>query len=76
MPAVTYFDANKTMAEHSDAVLDYLRSEFGELPLMPPDISWSGMACFYLSAAVEEFCFEHKHLADWEDEENIDWEDV
>lgn len=53
MPAVTYFEARTTMAEHGDDVLDYLQEQTGELP-KPADIeSWSGMACFYLSCAVE-----------------------
>ena len=53
MPAVTYHQAATTMGEHGDDVLDYLQESLGELPKPGDDMSWSGMACFYLSAAVE-----------------------
>lgn len=53
MPAVTYAAANNTMADQGDAVLDYILDMLGDIP--PPDKneSWTGMACFYLSTAVE-----------------------
>lgn len=53
MPAVTYHQAIATMSEHGDAVLQYIQDALGELPKPSDDESWSGMACFYLSAAVE-----------------------
>ena len=53
MPAVTYFDALETMHRHGDDVLQYLEDALGELPKPPDDISWSGLACFYLTYAVE-----------------------
>lgn len=53
MPAVTYYKAAQTMAEHGDAVLDYIESNYGDLPQPPRGESWSGMACFFLSYAVE-----------------------
>lgn len=53
MPAVTYYEAAKTMAEHGDEVLEYLNDVTGELPSPPADESWSGMACHFLSTAVE-----------------------
>ena len=53
MPAVTYYNANKTMAEHGDDVLDYITSQYGELPPPKDTESWSGMAVHYLSVAVE-----------------------
>jgi len=71
MPAVTYHLANKTMAEHGDDVLQYLQDTLGELPKPPAEESWSGMACFYLSYAVELFCMEHEALADWENDDAI-----
>jgi hypothetical protein len=43
MPAVTYYQAVKTMSEHGDDVL----------PAVPSDTSWSGLALFFLSCAVE-----------------------
>ena len=53
MPAVTYWQANDTMANHGDDVLDYIHETLGELPQPPKFESWRGMACFYLSYAVE-----------------------
>ncbi len=53
MPAVTYHEAAMTMAEHGDAVLDFLLDALGTLPRFGDTESWSGIACFYLSAAVE-----------------------
>lgn len=53
MPAVTYHQALATMADHGDAVLQFIEDNLGELPKPPDDISWSGLACHYLSCAVE-----------------------
>lgn len=53
MPAVTYHQALKTMSEHGDNVLQYIEDIFGELPQVPKGESWSGIACYYLSTAVE-----------------------
>ncbi len=53
MPAVTYYDAARTMSTYGDDVLEYIQDCLGELPRPPDDISWSGLACHYLSAAVE-----------------------
>lgn len=53
MPAVTYHQALKTMSDHGDDVLQYIENILGELPQPPRDTSWSGLACFYLSYAVE-----------------------
>jgi len=52
MPAVTYYAAAKTMAEHGDDVLQYIEDALGELPSVSGQ-SWSQMACTYLSRAVE-----------------------
>jgi hypothetical protein len=53
MPAVTYYDARQTMAEHGDAVLDFIQEQVGELPRPSDEVSWSGLAVHYLSYAVE-----------------------
>ncbi len=53
MPAVTYHKALETMAEHGDDVLQYIEDALGDLPQPPRDTSWSGLAVFYLSTAVE-----------------------
>ena len=53
MPAVTYFQALETMSKHGDDVLDYIETALGELPCEFEGISWSGMACHFLSMAVE-----------------------
>ena len=56
MPAVTYYQATKTMTEHGDEVLEYIEEVLGELPAPKPETSWSGMAVYYLSTAVELWC--------------------
>jgi hypothetical protein len=76
MPAVTYYDALKTMAEHGDEVLDYIEGAAGELP----DISgqgWSQMATTYLSCAVEIWaCGIEGTLEDYEPEEEAQPEEA
>ena len=69
MPAVTYHTARETMNEHGDDVLDYLEEFY--VPELPKGISWSGIACHFLSAAVECWCAEHEHLSDWENHEPV-----
>lgn len=53
MPAVTYHTAAQTMSKHGDDVLEYLQDVYGELPTPAKGESWSGIACHYLSLAVE-----------------------
>lgn len=53
MPAVTYYDARETMNEHGDNVLQFIQDYLGELPSVPDGESWSGIAVFFLSYAVE-----------------------
>ena len=56
MPAVTYNMALETMSAHGDEILQYVEDAFGELPDWREEyeeISWKGMAVFYLSFAVE-----------------------
>jgi hypothetical protein len=53
MPAVTYWTASDVMAAYGDDVLDYIDDTLGELPTPPSDESWKGLACFYLSHAIE-----------------------
>ena len=58
MPAVTYHEALAIMSEHGDNVLDFIEEALGEVQL--PDwgwgFSWSGLACHFLSVAVELWC--------------------
>ena len=53
MPAVTYHAANKTMSEYGDSVLEYIEDSYGNLPQPINGASWSGLAVYYLSMAVE-----------------------
>lgn len=53
MPAVTYYKAIQTMSVHGDDVLQYIEDNYGELPQPVKGESWGGLACFYLSLAVE-----------------------
>lgn len=71
MPAVTYYDASQVMALNGNEVLQYIEDNYDELPPIPKGESWSGIAVFYLSVAVELFCQLHEHLADWENEEDL-----
>jgi len=64
MPAVTYCQALKTMADHGDDVLQYIEDAVGDLPDVKGE-SWSGMACKYLSAAVELWCSSIEDEADY-----------
>lgn len=72
IPAVEYETARKTMEEHGDDVLDYLQEVKGRIPT--PDMSrysWHQLPCFFLSRAVLAWAEQHKHLADWENDEPI-----
>ncbi len=57
MPACTYATAMDTMSEHGDEVFDYIELMYGEIPMPEPTDfrrgQWSGLACWYLSLAVE-----------------------
>jgi hypothetical protein len=53
MPAVTYHKALRTMSLHGDDILKYIENVMGELPAIPKGESWGGMACLFLSHAVE-----------------------
>jgi len=68
MPAVTYHQALETMSEHGNDILNYLEEAYGSLPAVPNDSSWSGMAVFYLSKAVELWCSEREDQGAWEDD--------
>jgi hypothetical protein len=53
MPAVTYYRALATMGNFGDDVMDYIQQQLGETPAPSAGESWGGMACHYLSLAVE-----------------------
>lgn len=77
MPAVTYHEASATMAKHGDDVLDYIGNTLGEISAPQAGESWSGLAVFYLSMAVEIWAGEIQ--ARWEngdfDNDNDDNDD-
>jgi len=56
MPAVTYWQAMETMAEHGDNVLDFIEDALGEIQYPDCSTSWAGLACHFLSVAVELWC--------------------
>jgi len=56
MPAVTYYDAANTMSEYGDTVMDFIEDALGCLEWPECDTSWSGLACHFLSVAVELWC--------------------
>lgn len=53
MPAVTYHQALATMSDHGDDVLAYIDATLGLSEFRSDEQSWSGLACDYLSTAVE-----------------------
>ena len=67
MPAVTYYDAAQTMAKYGDDVFTYIESQYGELPDIPKQSSWDGIAVFFLSFAVELWCSQF-------DLDGVDWD--
>jgi hypothetical protein len=54
--SVFYHDAKNCMDEYGDDVLQYIEDCEGEVPHPPQDFSWSQLASFYLSCAVELWC--------------------
>ncbi len=52
MPAVTYHQADATMAKHGDDVLTFIEQYVDQCPTIAGE-SWSGYACKVLSFAVE-----------------------
>lgn len=71
MPAVTYYQAKLTMGEYGDDVLEYIEERYGELPQPSEGESWSGLVVFYLSIAVELWCFQFEDY-DFEQNEEIE----
>lgn len=71
MPAVTYHQANNTMHDYGDDVLEFIEEAYGELPEPPPGTSWSGRSCHFLSIAVELWAtgVEDEIIAELEDDE-------
>ena len=53
MPAVTYHTALDTMSLYGDEITEYLIDNLGELPTTRQPQSWSQLAVFYASYAVE-----------------------
>ena len=56
MPAVTYHQALATMSEHGDDVWSFIDDHYGLdwfHSQADPASSWSGLACAYVSFAVE-----------------------
>lgn len=72
MPAVSYYDARKTMGEHGDDVLEYIYDMIGEIPSYKNDPSWSGLCVHYLSLAVELYADEVESIL----EDNLMVEDT
>lgn len=67
MPAVTYYTATQTMSTYGDDVLQYIEDQLGELPQPRAGESWSGLAVFYLSYAVELWAYSF-------DLDGVDWD--
>ena len=59
MPAIVGFEAQETMSKFGDEVLEYIEEHLGEIPIPTTVESWSELACFYLSMAVEMWANQH-----------------
>lgn len=68
MPAVTYHQASETMRTNGNDILEYIEDQLGEIPQPNKGETWSGMAVFYCSMAVELWCGQFDELV-----ESIDW---
>lgn len=68
MPAVTYHKADETMAKHGDEALDFIFDRLGHIPMPSEGGSWSGMACHFLSIAVELWASEAHSILESADE--------
>lgn len=53
MPAVTYWQALRTMSDYGDDVLQYIEDAFEYIPQPDRGEGWGNLACRYLSTAVE-----------------------
>ena len=72
MPAVTYYQAKETMDTHGDEIMQYIEDSYGESLSPPADSSWGGIACFYVSVAVELWASGLEDVAnDWDDYEPV-----
>ena len=71
MPAVTYHKAIEMMSEHGNDVLQYIEDNYGEIPQPKQGESWSGVAVFYLSVAVELFASSLESLENWDNDDPI-----
>lgn len=69
MPAVTYYRALATMGNFGDDVIDYIQAQLGETPKPSAGESWGGMACHYLSLAVELWAGDTLALLEMEGED-------
>ena len=67
MPAVLNREALETMNEHGDEIFEYIENTWGEFPKPQEFQSWSGLAVFYVSTAVELWA--HEQLSILEKEE-------
>lgn len=67
--SVFYYEASQCMAEYGDSVIQYLEDNYGELPTIPTGSSWSQIASFYLTCAIESWCYQFSdalHGVDWD----------
>lgn len=56
MDACAYYKANQYMSTYGDDVLEYLEDKDILEHLNINKESWSGLACLFLSAAIESWC--------------------
>ena len=73
MPAVVYFDAKQTMAEHGEEVFDFIVDRLGESALDNDCTSFGMKCCAWMSSAVELWAFDALSLIEELEEEKW-WE--
>lgn len=64
MPAVIYFEAKQTMAQHGDDIVDFIVERLGPQGLNTEADSFGGMCCDLVSTAVELWAFEVEQCLD------------
>lgn len=79
MPAVTYFDAKHTMAEHGEEIFDFITDHLGDSGLDNDCTSFGMKCCAWMSCAVELWALKTLRLIEefevYQDEWEAGWDE-
>lgn len=79
MPAVTYFDAKHTMAEHGEEIFDFITDHLGDSGLDNDCTSFGMKCCAWMSCAVELWALKALRLIEefevYQDEWEAGWDE-